>query len=119
MGRPAAYVAYGQWRNNPEPNVMRPGFVLMALYMGPFGLLPYVLADKEPRPGTHEEFVKPLAICQNVGRHAVFQSGQWCCPTRKISMTTRQKPKGTFCYPMPIVMTMKQNPRTTTPQNNR
>jgi hypothetical protein len=28
--------------------------------MGPFGLLMYVLADKEPRPGTHEEFVRPL-----------------------------------------------------------
>src|ERR1700716_3020307 len=28
--------------------------------MGPLGLLLYVLADKEPRPGTHEEFVKPL-----------------------------------------------------------
>ena len=28
--------------------------------MGPVGLLLYVLADKEPRPGQHEEFVKPL-----------------------------------------------------------
>jgi FtsP/CotA-like multicopper oxidase with cupredoxin domain len=59
-GMSAAYVAYDQWRHNPEPSVMRAGFVLVTLYMGPFGLLLYVLADKEPRPGTHEEFVKPL-----------------------------------------------------------
>src|SRR5439155_19340489 len=56
----AAYVALDQWRNNPEPNVMRAGFVLVTLYMGPLGLLLYVLADKEPGPGTHEQFIKPL-----------------------------------------------------------
>jgi manganese oxidase len=56
----AVYVGYDQWRNNPEPNVMRAGFVLVTLYMGPFGVLLYVLADKEPHPGTHEEFVRPL-----------------------------------------------------------
>ena len=28
--------------------------------MGPIGLLLYVLADKEPRPGEHEAFTKPL-----------------------------------------------------------
>src|SRR2546425_10968779 len=38
----------------------RAGFVLVTLYMGPLGLLLYVLADKEPRPGAHEEFIKPL-----------------------------------------------------------
>ena len=54
------YVGFDQWRNNPEPSVMRAAFVLVTLYMGPFGLLLYVLADKEPRPGTHEEFVQPL-----------------------------------------------------------
>src|SRR5215216_5806910 len=56
----AAYVAYDQFRHNPEPAVMKWGFVLVTLYMGPIGLLLYVMADKEPRPGTHEEFVKPL-----------------------------------------------------------
>lgn len=55
-----AYVAWDQFRGNPEPNVMRWGFVLVTLYMGPVGLLLYVMADKEPAPGTHEEFVKPL-----------------------------------------------------------
>src|ERR1700716_3337287 len=39
---------------------MKWAFVLVTLYMGPIGLLLYVMADKEPRPGTHEEFVKPL-----------------------------------------------------------
>jgi manganese oxidase len=56
----AVYVAYDQWRNNPEPSVMRAAFVLITLYMGRFGLLLYILADKEPRPGTHEDFVRPL-----------------------------------------------------------
>jgi len=56
----AAYVAWDQFRGNPEPLVMKWGFVLVTLYMGPIGLLLYVMADKEPRPGEHEEFIKPL-----------------------------------------------------------
>src|SRR6202171_2740672 len=55
-----AYVAWDQYRNNPEPTVRKWGFILVTLYMGPIGLLLYVLADKEPRPGTHEEFTAPL-----------------------------------------------------------
>ena len=53
------YVAWDQFANNPEPAVMKWGFVLVTLYMGPIGLLLYVLTDKEPRPGTHEAFVAP------------------------------------------------------------
>src|SRR6266436_6007699 len=56
----AAYVAWDQFHGNPEPVVMKWGFVLVTLYMGPIGLLLYVMADKEPAPGTHEEFVRPL-----------------------------------------------------------
>lgn len=56
----AGYVAYDQFRNNPEAPVMKWGFVLVTLYMGPIGLLLYVMVDKEPAPGTHEEFVTPL-----------------------------------------------------------
>ncbi len=56
----AAYVAFDQFRNNPEAAVMKWGFVLVTLYMGPVGLLLYVMADKEPREGMHEEFIKPL-----------------------------------------------------------
>lgn len=56
-----AYVAWDQYRHNPEPTViMKWGFILVTLYMGPLGLLLYVLADKEPRPGEHEAFIKPL-----------------------------------------------------------
>ena len=55
-----AYVAWDQFKNNPEPVVMKWGFILVTLYMGPIGLLLYVMADKEPRPGEHEEFIKPL-----------------------------------------------------------
>lgn len=55
-----AYVAIDQFRNNPEPTIMRWGFILVTLYMGPIGLLLYVLADKEPRPGEHESFTRPL-----------------------------------------------------------
>src|ERR1700716_980916 len=54
------YVAVDQFRGNPEPTVMKWGFILVTLYMGPFGLLLYVLADKEPRPGEHEAFTSPL-----------------------------------------------------------
>ena len=56
----AAYVAWDQFRGNPEPVVMKWGFVLVTLYMGPIGLLLYVMADKEPRPGEHETFIQPL-----------------------------------------------------------
>jgi FtsP/CotA-like multicopper oxidase with cupredoxin domain len=56
----ALYVAVDQYRNNPEPAVMKWAFILITLYMGPIGLLLYVLADKEPRPGEHEQFIKPL-----------------------------------------------------------
>jgi len=54
------WVALDQFRRNPEPTVMRWGFILVTLYGGPLALLVYVLADKEPRPGTHERFVEPL-----------------------------------------------------------
>lgn len=59
-GASTLYVAWDQYTNNPEPVVMKWGFILVTLYLGPIGLLLYVLADKEPRPGTHEEFIKPL-----------------------------------------------------------
>ena len=55
-----AYVTVDQYRNNPEPKVMKWGFILVTLYMGPIALLLYVMADKEPRPGEHETFIKPL-----------------------------------------------------------
>jgi hypothetical protein len=70
-GMSGAYVAYDQWSNNPEPSILRAGFVLVMLYMGPLGFLLYILADKEPHPGTHEEFVKPL------WKHGVGSTIHW------------------------------------------
>ncbi len=54
------YVAYDAFTKNPEMTVMKWGWVLVAFYLGPIGLFLYVLSCKEPEPGTHEEFVKPL-----------------------------------------------------------
>jgi hypothetical protein len=56
----AVYVAWDAATNNPEMTVMKWGWVLVTLYLGPIALLLYVLSCKEPRPGTHEEFVRPL-----------------------------------------------------------
>ena len=55
-----AYVAWDAWRNNPELTVMKWGWVLVTLYLGPVALMLYVLSCKEPFPGTHEQFIKPL-----------------------------------------------------------
>lgn len=55
------YVAWDNFvRKNPEETVMKWGWVLITLYMGPIGLTLYVLTDKEPEPGTHAEFIRPL-----------------------------------------------------------
>lgn len=64
FGLAALSTAYVAWDNfvakNPEETVMKWGWVLITLYMGPIGLTLYVLSDKEPAPGTHEEFIRPL-----------------------------------------------------------
>jgi hypothetical protein len=54
------YVAWDSLTKNPEMSVMKWGFVLVTLYTGVIGLVLYVMSCKEPAPGTHEEFVKPL-----------------------------------------------------------
>jgi uncharacterized protein DUF4396 len=55
-----AYVAYDAFTRNPEVTVMKWGFVLVTLYTGVLGAALYVLSCQEPRPGTHERFVRPL-----------------------------------------------------------
>jgi hypothetical protein len=56
-----AYVAWDNFvRGNPEEAVMKWGWVLVTLYMGPIALALYVLADKEPHPGEHARFIRPL-----------------------------------------------------------
>ena len=60
-GLSTAYVAFDNFvKKNPEETVMKWGWVLITLYMGPVALALYVMADKEPEPGTHEEFIRPL-----------------------------------------------------------
>ena len=60
-GISTAYVVWDNFaRKNPEEPVMKWGWVLITLYMGPVAMALYVLTDKEPRPGEHEEFIKPL-----------------------------------------------------------
>ncbi len=55
-----AYVAWDAFRNNPEMTVMKWGWILVTLYTGPIALVLYILSCKEPAPGEHEEFIKPL-----------------------------------------------------------
>jgi len=54
------YVGYDAFTQNPEMTVMKWGWLLVTLYLGPIGLFLYVMSCKEPAPGAHEEFVKPL-----------------------------------------------------------
>jgi hypothetical protein len=56
----AAYVAHDAVTRNPELTVMKWGWVLVTLYIGPVGAALYVLSCKEPAPGRHEQFVAPL-----------------------------------------------------------
>src|SRR5687767_10079816 len=60
----ALWVAYVVWawfvKKNPEVTVMKWAWTLITVYMGPVGLALYVPTDKEPRPGEHEDFIKPL-----------------------------------------------------------
>lgn len=53
------WVGVDQFRSNPEPTVMKWGFILVTLYLGPIGALLYVLADKEPRPGSTKSSQSP------------------------------------------------------------
>jgi hypothetical protein len=56
----ALWVAYDAFTRNPELTVMKWGWVLVTLYVGPVGAALYVLSCKEPKPGAHEAFVAPL-----------------------------------------------------------
>ena len=62
LGLCAASVAYVaiDIRRAPEPTVMKWGWLLVTLYLGPIAAALYVFTDKEPGPGTHEEFIRPL-----------------------------------------------------------
>lgn len=54
------YVAWDVFRGNPEMGVMKWGFILITLFMGPIGACIYVLSCKPPVPKDHAQFVNPL-----------------------------------------------------------
>lgn len=54
------YVAWDSFRNNPEMTVMKWGFILVTVFMGPIGAAIYVLSCKPPVPREHAVFVNPL-----------------------------------------------------------
>ncbi len=53
------YVAYDLVMNTPEIKVMKWGWILVTIYLGPIALLVYWFSCREPAPGTHEQFVSP------------------------------------------------------------
>lgn len=55
-----AYVAYDAFTRNPEMVVMKWGWVLVTLYMGPVAAALYVLSCREPAPDVHEDFIRSL-----------------------------------------------------------
>ena len=55
-----AFVAWDLFTRTPEMKVMKWGWVLVTLYIGPIALIVYWLSCREPTPGSHEKFVAPL-----------------------------------------------------------
>lgn len=46
-------------RRTPESTVMKWGFVVVTLFTGVIGLVLYLIACREPLPGTHADYVRP------------------------------------------------------------
>ena len=55
-----AFIAWDLFTRTPEMRVMKWGWILVALYLGPIAFVVYWISCREPSPGTHEEFVAPL-----------------------------------------------------------
>lgn len=58
----AASVLFITWDllfRTPEMKVMKAGWILVALYLGPIAFVVYWISCREPSPGTHEAFVAP------------------------------------------------------------
>lgn len=51
------FVIWDQTTRTPVVGVMKPAWVLVVLYTGPIGLFIYLLACREPIPGTHDIFI--------------------------------------------------------------
>ena len=58
----AAWVAFDLYTRTPAMSVMKPGWILVCLYMGPIGVLLYVFTCRPWKPGleAHDEYIKPL-----------------------------------------------------------
>lgn len=65
----AVWMTFDLMRHTPAMGMMKPGWVLVALYCGPIGVLAYVLTCRQPGRGpatsdaamdAHDEFIKPM-----------------------------------------------------------
>lgn len=54
------FVTYDTLRRQPIAGVMKWGWIIVTAYIGPVGLVVYLLSCREPLPRTHERFVVPL-----------------------------------------------------------
>jgi hypothetical protein len=52
-----AVMAFDLATNTPAMGVMKAAWILIALYLGPIGLVVYLLSCRQPLPGTHDAFV--------------------------------------------------------------
>jgi hypothetical protein len=52
-----AFMIYDLATNTPAMGVMKAAWVLIALYLGPIGLFVYLLACRQPLPGTHDDYI--------------------------------------------------------------
>ena len=52
-----AFMVYDLATNTPAMGVMKAAWVLIALYLGPVGLVVYLLSCRQPLPGTHDAFI--------------------------------------------------------------
>jgi hypothetical protein len=52
-----AFMIYDLAANTPAMGVMKVAWVLIALYLGPIGLVIYLLSCRQPLPGTHDAFI--------------------------------------------------------------
>jgi len=53
------FVIWDQAVNTPSVGVMKLAWVLVILYTGPIGLFVYLLACRQPLPGSHDAFIAP------------------------------------------------------------
>ena len=48
------------WPHAPIDTTMHMAFLLVTIFMGPLGLVLYILTVREPLPGTHRQYIAPL-----------------------------------------------------------